>query len=134
MLFVDVQSRNLRRRFKKLRILSPKIPKSIGEDLQLENTESQDLLLPTSVKNSTGALVDGTQASDAWKDSFSKLGLEATDMSDFDSKFYLQIKQSVEEHQALDSDHNPALDQPISLEEVKTALEKRQSCWNRWYL
>jgi hypothetical protein len=113
----------LRKKIQDIEKLRSKDSKEYWKKLyELEQIESHESSLPTSIKNSTGVLVSGTQASEAWKESFSKLGLESTDLKDFDSDFYTKIKTLVEDHKSMNTDFNTTLDQPFTLEEVKIAI------------
>ena len=80
----------------------------------LDNSQQLEDKLPVLVKNSSGILVGGAEAHKIWSNSFSKLGLESTDFDEFDSKFYYEIKQTVENHIPLSFDvPQISIDKPI---------------------
>ena len=62
------------------------------------------------VKNSAGMLVGGSEASKVWMESFSKLGLEKSDFGDYDTAFYVHVKEKVARYQLASFDHKFELD------------------------
>jgi len=90
----------------------------------LDNSEPSDDKLPTHVKNSLGKLVDGKERSEAWRESFRKLGLETTDFNSFDNKFHINITCTIDNYINSSLDPiTPTLDNPITLCEVKSVIK-----------
>ena len=87
---------------------------------QLDDSETTDQnTLPAFVKNSLGTLVSGLEMCEIWAESFRKLGLETSDFDDFDTHFYHQINDLVDQHEKTSTSfYQEALDKPISLDEV----------------
>lgn len=93
---------------------------------ELDNSEPADDSIPSLVKNSSGILVDGKDANEAWRESFRKLGLEKTDFDSFDPNFYSTIKCTVESYSNSFSPIDniiPLLDNPITLNEVEVVVK-----------
>src|SRR6185503_13325798 len=65
---------------------------------QLDNTKVPENAIPVNIKNTEGKLVNGKEASQAWLDSFRRLGLEESDFYDFDQIFFSSIKSKVIEY------------------------------------
>ena len=82
--------------------------------------------IPLQIKNSLNVVVKGDEACKAWMDSFSKLGREASDFNDFDTTFYVHIRDKVSSFldQSLTNNGNCILDNPFTLEEVTDAISK----------
>ena len=104
--------------------LKSKDPREFWNRLSaLDDSNYNDSTLPTFVKNSDGKLVSGKDAEQVWIESFKKLGLESSDFKDFDLDFYQQISAVVKDHPVIATD-NKDLDQQITLEEVRNAVNK----------
>lgn len=100
-----------------------KDPRSYWKGLyDLENPIRNDCKIPMVIKNSNGQIVTGNDASNAWIDSFSKLGRESSDFADFDTSFYVHIKEKVKQFVNLSYQNECILDTPFTLEEVKSAI------------
>ena len=94
---------------------------------QLDNTQVPESAIPVNIKNTEGKLVNGKEASQAWLESFRKLGLEQSDFYDFDQNFFSSIKSKVIEYSHQIPQDNKVLselDKEISLQEVKIAISK----------
>jgi len=92
---------------------------------QLDNTKVPENAIPVNIKNTEGKLVNGKEASQAWLDSFRRLGLEESDFYDFDQIFFSSIKSKVIEYSHQIPQDNKVLselDQEIRLQEVKIAI------------
>src|SRR5271168_1238557 len=83
-----------------------------------------DKRIPLYVKNSSGDMVCGADASNAWMEYFKLLSQEDTDSKDFDSGFYKVVDNYVHEFGIQSFNCTNELDAPIELQEIKTAVKK----------
>ena len=101
-------------------------PKRYWNELyKLDPMNVDEHKMPLFVKNSMGHLVTGVDAFNVWMNSFRLLGLETTDFTDFDTKFYNSVNNVVDQCYA----HsfvckNEDLDFPVQLDEVEEVVKK----------
>ena len=115
----------LRECVQKLESLRPRDIRGMWDGLhELDNTSVDESKIPLLVKNSSNILVGGSDASQVWMESFSRLGLENTDFNDYDNDFYAQVKESIKDFEVQSFENKFELDNPITLEEVKLAVRK----------
>jgi hypothetical protein len=121
----NLEKNDLRKRIQRLESLRSQDPKEYWNGLyDLDDTYIFDAKVPVLVKDASNNLVGGAEAAQVWMNSFSKLGLEKTDFSDYDLDFYQQIKKAVSQYEIYSFDTKSDLDRPITLLEVQKVVSK----------
>ena len=117
------EKQTLKHKIETLESMRSKDPRSYWKGLyDLDNPVRDNCKIPMLIKNSNGQIVTGNDACNAWIESFSKLGRESSDFSDFDASFYIHIKEKVKQFVNLSYHNECILDTPFTLEEVKSAI------------
>jgi hypothetical protein len=105
--------------------LRSKNPREYWRRLKRLNAIEDKKNIPSKIKNENDEwVVDGNGIQEIWAKAFEKLGMQDSKDEKFDEKFATQVREQVEKAVKHKQKMTEALDQPIRLVEVQSAIKK----------